>query len=107
MASPEASRGNCLPYVLAPPSLSCESEDKYRDKIKIKNEKKSSDIYEALNSVVSEFGGFKKCPCIVIDGAKAMVGSKTGLVGLLRANGINCITLHCVIHQEALCGKVL
>ena len=36
-----------------------------------------------------------------------MVGSKIGLVGLLRANGINCITLHCVIHQEALCGKVL
>ena len=25
MASPEAGRGNCLPYVLAPPSLSCES----------------------------------------------------------------------------------
>ena len=25
LASPEASRGNCLPYVLVPPSLSCES----------------------------------------------------------------------------------
>ena len=25
LASPEAGRGNCLPYVLAPPSLSCES----------------------------------------------------------------------------------
>ena len=24
-ASPEANRGNCLPYVLAPPLLSCES----------------------------------------------------------------------------------
>ena len=60
--------------------------------------RKGLDIYEALNSVVSEFGGFKKCSCIVTDGAKAMVGSKTGLVGLLRANRINCITLHCVIH---------
>ena len=29
MASPEAGRGNCLPYVLAPPSLS--KKDKYRD----------------------------------------------------------------------------
>ena len=27
-------RGNCLPYVLAPPSLSASQEDKYRDKIK-------------------------------------------------------------------------
>ena len=25
LASPEVGRGNCLPYVLAPPSLSCES----------------------------------------------------------------------------------
>ena len=25
MVSPEAGRANCLPYVLAPPSLSCES----------------------------------------------------------------------------------
>ena len=25
LATPEAGRGNCLPYVLAPPSLSCES----------------------------------------------------------------------------------
>ena len=25
LASPEAGRGNCLPYVLAPPLLSCES----------------------------------------------------------------------------------
>ena len=25
LASPEAGRGNCLPYVLAPPSLSCKS----------------------------------------------------------------------------------
>ena len=35
--------------------------------------RKGSDIYEALNFVVSEFGGFKKCSCIVTDGAKAMV----------------------------------
>ena len=26
LVSPEAGQGNCLPYVLAPPSLSCDSE---------------------------------------------------------------------------------
>ena len=26
LVSPEAGRSNCLPYILAPPSLSCESE---------------------------------------------------------------------------------
>ena len=28
LASPEAGLNNCLPYVLAPPSLSCKSEEK-------------------------------------------------------------------------------
>ena len=40
-------------------------------------------------------------------GAKAMVESQNGLVGLLTKNEINCVALHCIIHQEALCGKVL
>ena len=33
LVSLEAGWGNCIPYVLVPLSLSCESEDKYRDKI--------------------------------------------------------------------------
>jgi hypothetical protein len=33
--------------------------------------------------------------------------NKVGLVGLLKENDVDCITLHCIIHQEALCGKVL
>ena len=37
---------------------------------------KGPDIYEALNYVVSEFGNFKKCSCVVRDGAKAMVGNQ-------------------------------
>ena len=36
LASPESGRGNCLPYVLALPLLSCESGGKYRDNIKMK-----------------------------------------------------------------------
>jgi hypothetical protein len=66
-----------------------------------------SDIYAALESVVNEYGGFEKCSCIVTDGVKAMTGNKVGLVGFLLENDVDCITLHCIIHQEALCGKVL
>ncbi|XP_076817947.1 general transcription factor II-I repeat domain-containing protein 2-like [Clavelina lepadiformis] len=47
---------------------------------------KGSDIYAALHCVFSEYGGFKKCSCIATNGAKAMVGNKTGLVGLLKQN---------------------
>ena len=70
-------------------------------------ETKGSNMYEAFNYVVSKFRGFKKCSCIVTDGAKAMVESQNDLVGLRRKNEINCVALHCIIHQEALCGKVL
>ena len=45
---------------------------------------KGSDIYQALNYVVSEFGGFKKCSCIMTDGTKAMVERQNGLVRLPR-----------------------
>ena len=62
-----------------------------------------SNIYAALESVIDDRRGYEKGSCIVADGAKAMTGSKTGLVGLLKKNGVNCITLHLIIHQQALC----
>lgn len=40
-------------------------------------------------------------------GAPAMVGLKEGFCGLLKKNDITCLTVHCLIHQEALCGKVI
>ena len=68
---------------------------------------KGSDIYNSLVSVANAYGGFEKCSSVVTDGAPAMVGRKTGLVGLLKTNGVNCPTLHCIIHQEVLCTKAL
>jgi len=68
---------------------------------------RGSDIYAALELVVNEYGGCEKCSCIVTDGVTAMTGNKVGLFGLLKENDVDCITLHCIIHQEALCGKVL
>jgi hypothetical protein len=38
---------------------------------------------------------------------KAMPVNKVGLVGLLKENDVDCITLHCIIYQDALRGKVL
>lgn len=66
---------------------------------------KGKDIYEAVKKAVNKIGGFDKCSTIVTDGAPAMVGEKSGLVGLLRENGVTCPAIHCIIHQGALCGK--
>jgi len=66
---------------------------------------KGKDVYEALKKTVDRIGGFNKCSAIGTDGAPSMTGKKTGLVGLLRENGVTCPTIHCIIHQGALCGK--
>ena len=47
---------------------------------------KGSDIYNSLVSVANAYGGFEKCSSVVTDGAPAMVGRKTGLVGLLTTS---------------------
>lgn len=51
----------------------------------------------------------KKLLSVTTDGAPAMVGSKKGLVRLLRSNercNENLISYHCIIHQTVLCCKL-
>ena len=73
------------------------------------NTTKGQDIYDAVMKVLNiyAYGDNNRLSVIVTDGAKSMRGVQTGLVGLLRKTGINCPALHCIIHQEALCGKIL
>lgn len=68
---------------------------------------KGLDVFNAVNRSVQEFGGFTKLSSVCTDGAKAMVGTGIGFVGQLRSNDVNVPTHHCIIHQEALCGKSL
>ncbi|KAG5318951.1 GTD2A protein, partial [Acromyrmex heyeri] len=66
------------------------------------------DIFEAVNQTLQKFSiDFLKCLAIVTDGAKAMTGSKNGFFGQLRQGGLKFPIIHCIIHQEALCGKVV
>jgi len=68
---------------------------------------KGSDIFNALKKAIESFSGFKKMSSIVTDGAKAMVGKNIGFVGFLCKSDINVPAIHCIIHQEALCGKIM
>ena len=65
----------------------------------LNKETTGSNNYAALESVIHDYGGYKKCSCIVTDGAIAITNNKTELVGLLKKNGVNYTTLHCIINQ--------
>ncbi|CAH2003664.1 unnamed protein product [Acanthoscelides obtectus] len=62
------------------------------DLIPLHGTTKGTDIFEAVNKLVSDYRGFDKCSCIV---------------RLLKQNSINCPMIHCIVHQESLCGKSL
>ena len=73
------------------------------------------DVFLALENCMKKHGlPWDKLVCLATDGAPAMCSSNVGVVGLvkkklnsLEANEINFISVHCILHQEALCSKSL
>lgn len=72
------------------------------------------DVFDEIKTVFAENGlVLPKLTGITTDGAPAMVGRKSGVVGLLKAELVKLegseqlIASHCIIHQENLCAKEL
>jgi len=66
------------------------------------------DIFKAVEQTLKKFNiDFSKCSAIVTDGAKAMTGSKIGFFCQIKQRDLKFPIIHCIIHQEALCGKAI
>lgn len=69
---------------------------------------KGVDVFNEVSKSIHEFcNGFEKLYSVATDRAPAMVGKKEGFVGQLIQRNIDAIPIHCIIHQQALCGKAL
>lgn len=68
---------------------------------------KDEDVYEEVKIALAEHGGFDRCVSMIIDGAKSTIIKNSGLAGLLKKDGIGCLTLHCIVHEEGLVGTLL
>lgn len=72
-----------------------------------------ADIFEKVNSCITNLGlTWEKLCSITTDGAPNMVGRNTGLIGriaeLTTSKMVETpIFLHCIIHQQSLCGKIM
>lgn len=70
------------------------------------------DIFEQVEQCINETElPWNKLVGLTTDGAPAMCGARNGLVAKVRERmghtGEELTAYHCIIHQEALCGKVL
>jgi len=78
------------------------------DFIPLHSTTKGCDIFKAVNQTLEKFGtDFSRCSAIVTDGARAMIGSKNGFAGQIKQRDLKFPIIHCIIHQEALFGKVV
>ncbi|KAL4083148.1 hypothetical protein QTP88_028478 [Uroleucon formosanum] len=70
------------------------------------------DIFKVIEKSFLEYNlKWENLKCITTDGGRNMCGTKKGLIGQIFTNcekeGFKPMTLHCIIHQQALCGKTL
>ncbi|KAM4016978.1 general transcription factor II-I repeat domain-containing protein 2B-like [Anomaloglossus baeobatrachus] len=68
---------------------------------------KDEDIYEEVKIALAQHGGFDRCISILIDEAKSTAAKNSGLAGLLKRDGIGCLTFHSIVHEEILVGILL
>lgn len=64
-----------------------------------------NDIFERVELVLSQFGGFGKLSSVCTDGSTAMVDEKQGLIAQLKRNYVQVPSFNCVKHQEELFAK--
>ena len=63
-------------------------------------------IFEKLDDYLKEKGlSWENCKSVTTDGAAAMTGSIKGVVKKIKERSPKSVSIHCILHQEALVAK--
>ena len=89
--------------------------EKYLELIPLKGTITGRDIFQALEKCINKYGlPWDRLVCLATDGAPAMRSSRIGVAGYvenklnsLGTEKVNFVSVHCILHQEALCSKSL
>lgn len=86
--------------------------EEFLELIPLKSTTTGRDIFQVLEKCIEKHGlSWDKLVSMATDGAPAMISQNVGVVGLTKkklnslGTGINFVSIHCILHQEALCGK--
>lgn len=84
-----------------------EAKEDFLRLIPLYNTCKRIDVFKAVQALITEYDVIDTLCSICTDGAPAMIGRLSGLIGCLKKAGFSIPNHHCAIHQEALCAKSL
>jgi len=87
--------------------------EEFLDLVPLKNTTTGRDLFKGLEECLEKAGlPWNKLVSMVTDGAPAMCSQKIGVVGLVKGKlqslnmpNNNFTSIHCIVHQEALCSK--
>lgn len=88
----------------------CSVKEDILSVLPLKGNTRGVDIYQAIKNHITEINlPLQKLVSITTDGAPSMIGSAVGFITLCKndAEFPNFFNYHCIIHQQALCTKVL
>ncbi|XP_041854559.1 zinc finger BED domain-containing protein 5-like [Melanotaenia boesemani] len=86
------------------------TKEEFLTLLPLKTTTKGVDIYNAVKEyLVEKKVPIEKVVSITTDGAAAMTGRHVGFIAHCKADPDfpKCLNYHCIIHQQAICGKVL
>lgn len=76
----------------------------------LKDTTRGEDVYNTFKSFITEYGlPIEKLASITTDGAPSMVGKHKGFIKLCSDDETfpPFFSYHCILHQQALCGKIM